>query len=129
MAKTIKKYTIYLNDEEKEILNQIKTKKGKSGSKIIREFIACEVYSKNMENIQKLNDINETLLINLYRIGNNINQIAYQLNIQQSGSHKEQFNQNAQELKQLLSEYKQALKEQKIPLKLHKKSEKRLKNA
>lgn len=121
-------YTLYLNNEERQRLNELKKIKGKTGANIIREFITCEIHSENLENIKKLNEINETLLINLYRIGNNINQIAYQLNSQQSGNHQEQFNQNAKELKQLLKEYKETIIEQKIPLKIAKINKERMKN-
>lgn len=112
------RFNLYLNDEEKKILAQLKQEKGYTGNAIIRKLILNEYLNntKNSNDVsEKLNyslSMNQILFDNLYRIGSNINQIAHRLNLASYDTneiHKgdlKEINAQIKELKMLLEEYK-----------------------
>lgn len=72
---------IFLTQKDKTRLEELSKKRKESKSAIIRKLISIEKYAQTLNQIELNNKINKEFLFQLIRIGANINQIAYHLNI------------------------------------------------
>lgn len=114
--------SIYFKPDEDKLLREATSKLGIPVSTYIRELILNIDYIKEREKLELLYYTNEELLNALNHIGNNINQIAYQLNtgiIKDAQSIKNEF----KSLRELLKEHKIIVKNN-LQFKLLKKSKK-----
>lgn len=105
---------MYLNEKEKSILKTKCKKLNISQSSYVREVILNLDYIENKQLLKEFLNTNKLLLENLHRIGSNINQIAYALNINVSQS-DESIAFEMRELKKLLQEYKDFMMTSKFP--------------
>lgn len=109
---------VYLNKKDKQIFKnnlENKAKKiGISNSAYLKELILNIDYIENRELFKEFLDTNKLLLDNMQRIGNNINQIAYHLNMNISQS-DEEILVTMQSLRNLLNEYKNFVINSKYP--------------
>lgn len=109
---------VYLNKKDKQIFKnnlENKAKKiGISNSAYLKELILNIDYIENRELFKEFLDTNKLLLDNMQRIGNNINQIAYHLNMNISQS-DEEILVTMQSLRNLLNEYKDFVMNSKYP--------------
>lgn len=109
---------VYLNKKDKQIFKnnlENKAKKiGISNSAYLKELILNIDYIENRELFKEFLDTNKLLLDNMQRIGNNINQIAYHLNMNISQS-DEEILVTMQSLRNLLNEYKDFVINSKYP--------------
>ena len=109
---------VYLSPKDEEIFKQNlenKAKKaGVSHSTYLRDLILNLDYIEQRALFEDLLNTNKLLLENIHRIGSNINQIAYALNINVSQS-DESIAFEMRELKKLLQEYKDFFTTSKFP--------------
>ena len=105
---------MYLNEKEKSILKTKCKKLNISQSSYVREVILNLDFIENKQLLKEFLNTNKLLLENLHRIGSNINQIAYALNINVSQS-DESIAFEMRELKKLLQEYKDFMMTSKFP--------------
>lgn len=107
-------FIMRIKNKEKEILKQKAKKMKITQSAFIKELILNLDYIENRALCEDLLNTNKLLLENLHRIGSNINQIAYALNINVSQS-DESIAFEMRELKKLLQEYKDFMMTSKFP--------------
>ncbi|MBZ7963310.1 plasmid mobilization relaxosome protein MobC [Campylobacter sp. W0049] len=72
---------VYLNEGDIKMLKKLTKKRNESQSSIIRKLISIEKYANALEIIEKHNQITLEYIYNLSKCGNNLNQIAYHLNL------------------------------------------------
>ena len=107
-------YCVYLTKKEQKELDQKAQEVNLAKSAYIRELVLNINYIKDRALFEELLNTNKLLLENLHRIGSNINQIAYALNINVSQS-DESIAFEMRELKKLLQEYKDFFTTSKFP--------------
>lgn len=105
-------HTFKLNENENDKLKQLQQVTGLSVSKIVRDTLFNEqsiLSSGRIENVEELNEYRQTQIdlmkmieqerIELNRIGNNINQIAKQLNARSEDSFEKELKESLKLLK------------------------------
>lgn len=99
---------IYFGEEEYQILSNLSKQTGLSKSALLRHLIKSSKYLKMANKLEKHNNLINEFLAEIHRIGNNINQIAYHLNIDitKHEESKESLKKELAELLPLLKEYK-----------------------
>lgn len=107
-------YCVYLTKKEQKELDQKAQEVNLAKSAYIRELVLNTNYIKDRALFEELLNTNKLLLENIHRIGSNINQIAYALNINVSQS-DESIAFEMRELKKLLQEYKDFFATSKFP--------------
>lgn len=105
---------IYMNKKEIKMLEDKAKKLNISKSAYLNELVSNINYLENRTLFEEFLNTNKLLLENMHRIGNNINQIAYALNINVKQS-DESIAKEIRELKELLSEYKDFITTSKYP--------------
>lgn len=101
-------YCIYLDENDKEVLESICKKENANKSALFRKFIHTQKYLKLVKDIENYNELNKELLYQIKRYGANLNQIAYHLNtdISKEDEAKNDFKKLFIEFKKLIEEYK-----------------------
>lgn len=99
-----KRFHIYLNQFDNKKLTELSNKRKETKSAIIRKLIHIEKYAKTLEQIEINNHINSEFLYQIAKLGNNINQIAYHLNIDITSHDKAKDN-----LIEILTDFKNVL--------------------
>ena len=99
---------IYFGEEEYQILNNLSKQTGLSKSALLRHLLRSSKYLEMASKLEKHNNLINEFLAEIHRIGNNINQIAYHLNIDitKHEESKESLKKELAELLPLLKEYK-----------------------
>lgn len=99
---------IYFSEEEYQILSNLSKQTGLSKSALLRHLIKSSKYLKMANKLEKHNNLINEFLAEIHRIGNNINQIAYHLNIDitKHEESQESIKKELAELLPLLKEYK-----------------------
>lgn len=99
---------IYFGEEEYQILNNLSKQTGLSKSALLRHLLRSSKYLEMANKLEKHNNLINEFLAEIHRIGNNINQIAYHLNIDitKHEESKESLKKELAELLPLLKEYK-----------------------
>ena len=99
---------IYFSKEEIAILTNLSKQTGLSKSALLRHLIRSSKYLEMANKLEKHNNLINEFLAEIHRIGNNINQIAYHLNIDitKHEESKESLKKELAELLPLLKEYK-----------------------
>lgn len=99
---------IYFGEEEYQILSNLSKQTGLSKSALLRHLIKSSKYLKMANKLEKHNNLINEFLAEIHRIGNNINQIAYHLNIDitKHEESQESIKKELAELLPLLKEYK-----------------------
>lgn len=107
-AKNFDSYKIFLNNEDITIINNLQSKTGLSKSALFRHLIRTSKYLSLAGKLKKHNNLINEFLAEIHRIGNNINQIAYHLNIDitKQEESQESIKKELAELLPLLKEYK-----------------------
>lgn len=106
--------SMFINKKDFENFKEKAKKIGISQSAFLRELVLNTNYIENRELFKEFLDTNKLLLDNMQRIGNNINQIAYHLNMNISQS-DEEILVTMQSLRNLLNEYKDFVMNSKYP--------------
>ncbi|EAI3679414.1 hypothetical protein H0658_001771 [Campylobacter jejuni] len=114
---------VYLNEYEQRQLKKLSTKRNESQSAVIRKLIAIEKYAKTLEILEKNNEINVEYLYHIAQCGNNLNQIAYHLNIgiESPSQTQNRLPKLIEELSQILNEHKEHIKNKAIKTSINKK--------
>ncbi|ADC29274.1 TPA: plasmid mobilization relaxosome protein MobC [Campylobacter jejuni] len=114
---------VYLNEYEQRQLKKLSIKRNESQSAVIRKLIAIEKYAKTLEILEKNNEINVEYLYHIAQCGNNLNQIAYHLNIgiESPSQTQNRLPKLIEELSQILSEHKEHIKNKAIKTSINKK--------
>lgn len=99
---------IYFGEEEYQILSNLSKQTGLTKSALLRHLIKSSKYLEIANKLEKHNNLINEFLAEIHRIGNNINQIAYHLNIDitKHEESKESLKKELAELLPLLKEYK-----------------------
>ena len=95
---------IYFSEEEIAIITNLSKQTGLSKSALLRHLIKSSKYLEMANKLEKHNNLINEFLAEIHRIGNNINQIAYHLNI--DITKHEESKESLAELLPLLKEYK-----------------------
>ncbi|EAJ8562565.1 plasmid mobilization relaxosome protein MobC, partial [Campylobacter coli] len=103
---------VYLNEYEQRQLKKLSIKRNESQSAVIRKLISVEKYAKTLEILEKNNEINVEYLYHIAQCGNNLNQIAYHLNIgiESPSQTQNRLPKLIEELSQILNEHKEHIK-------------------
>lgn len=110
-----KSFKLYLLDKEYQILQEKSVKKGITKSGVLRELILNLKYENMMEKIIENNTLNKEMIAQLQKIGNNINQIAYQVNIQmRTNSSDANLIEQMKDFRQLISDFSKYIAENKL---------------
>lgn len=114
---------VYLNEYEQRQLKKLSIKRNESQSAVIRKLISVEKYAKTLEILEKNNEINVEYLYHIAQCGNNLNQIAYHLNIgiESPSQTQNRLPKLIEELSQILSEHKEHIKNKAIKTSINKK--------
>ncbi|EFN2174203.1 plasmid mobilization relaxosome protein MobC [Campylobacter jejuni] len=114
---------VYLNEYEQRQLKKLSIKRNESQSAVIRKLIAIEKYAKTLEILEKNNEINVEYLYHIAQCGNNLNQIAYHLNIgiESPSQTQNRLPKLIKELSQILNEHKEHIKNKAIKTSINKK--------
>ncbi|ENU2659178.1 CopG family transcriptional regulator [Campylobacter jejuni] len=114
---------VYLNEYEQRQLKKLSIKRNESQSAVIRKLIAIEKYAKTLEILEKNNEINVEYLYHIAQCGNNLNQIAYHLNIgiENPSQTQNRLPKLIEELSQILNEHKEHIKNKAIKTSINKK--------
>ncbi|EEC1756464.1 plasmid mobilization relaxosome protein MobC [Campylobacter coli] len=114
---------VYLNEYEQKQLKKLSIKRNESQSAVIRKLISIEKYAKTLEILEKNNEINVEYLYHIAQCGNNLNQIAYHLNIgiESPSQTQNRLPKLIEELGQILSEHKEQIKNKAIKTSINKK--------
>ena len=98
----------YFNEEDHQILSNLSKQTGLSKSALLRHLLRSSKYLEMANKLEKHNNLINEFLAEIHRIGNNINQIAYHLNIDitKHEESKESLKKELAELLPLLKEYK-----------------------
>lgn len=114
---------VYLNEYEQRQLKKLSIKRNESQSAVIRKLIAIEKYAKTLEILEKNNEINVEYLYHIAQCGNNLNQIAYHLNIgiESPSQTQNRLPKLIEELSQILNEHKEHIKNKAIKTSINKK--------
>ncbi|ECQ8855282.1 TPA: plasmid mobilization relaxosome protein MobC [Campylobacter jejuni] len=114
---------VYLNEYEQRQLKKLSIKRNESQSAVIRKLISIEKYAKTLEILEKNNEINVEYLYHIAQCGNNLNQIAYHLNIgiESPSQTQNRLPKLIEELSQILSEHKEHIKNKAIKTGINKK--------
>lgn len=107
MRKIIKRNCIYLNQNDKEVLENICKKENIGTTALFRKFIHNQQYLKLVKEIKNFNELNKELLYQIKKYGANLNQIAYHLNtdISKEDEAKDDFKKLFIEFKKLIEDY------------------------
>ena len=99
---------IYFGEEEYQILNNLSKQTGLSKSALLRHLLRSSKYLEIANKLEKHNNLINEFLAEIHRIGNNINQIAYHLNIDitKHEESQESLKKELAELLPLLKEYR-----------------------
>ena len=99
---------IYFSEEEIAIITNLSKQTGLSKSALLRHLIKSSKYLEMASKREKHNNLINEFLAEIHRIGNNINQIAYHLNIDitKHEESQESIKKELAELLPLLKEYK-----------------------
>ena len=99
---------IYFGEEEYQIMQNLSKQTGLSKSALLRHLLRSSKYLEMANKLEKHNNLINEFLAEIHRIGNNINQIAYHLNIDitKHEESKESLKKELAELLPLLKEYK-----------------------
>lgn len=99
---------IYFSEEEIAILTNLSKQTGLTKSALLRHLLRSSKYLEMANKLEKHNNLINEFLAEIHRIGNNINQIAYHLNIDitKHEESKESLKKELAELLPLLKEYK-----------------------
>lgn len=99
---------IYFGEEEYQILSNLSKQTGLSKSALLRHLLRSSKYLEMASKLEKHNNLINEFLAEIHRIGNNINQIAYHLNIDitKHEESQESIKKELAELLPLLKEYK-----------------------
>ncbi len=114
---------VYLNEYEQRQLKKLSIKRNESQSAVIRKLISIEKYAKTLEILEKNNEINVEYLYHIAQCGNNLNQIAYHLNIgiESPSQTQNRLPKLIEELAQILNEHKEQIKNKAIKTSINKK--------
>ncbi|MGI7815847.1 plasmid mobilization relaxosome protein MobC [Campylobacter coli] len=114
---------VYLNEYEQRQLKKLSIKRNESQSAVIRKLISVEKYAKTLEILEKNNEINVEYLYHIAQCGNNLNQIAYHLNIgiESPSQTQNRLPKLIEELSQILNEHKEHIKSKAIKTNINKK--------
>ncbi|EAI3504714.1 plasmid mobilization relaxosome protein MobC [Campylobacter jejuni] len=114
---------VYLNEYEQRQLKKLSIKRNESQSAVIRKLISVEKYAKTLEILEKNNEINVEYLYHIAQCGNNLNQIAYHLNIgiESPSQTQNRLPKLIEELSQILNEHKEHIKNKAIKTSINKK--------
>ncbi|EAI0990906.1 hypothetical protein JTQ40_001825 [Campylobacter coli] len=114
---------VYLNEYEQKQLKKLSIKRNESQSAVIRKLISVEKYAKTLEILEKNNEINVEYLYHIAQCGNNLNQIAYHLNIgiESPSQTQNRLPKLIEELSQILNEHKEHIKNKAIKTNINKK--------
>ncbi|MDP8388599.1 plasmid mobilization relaxosome protein MobC [Campylobacter jejuni] len=114
---------VYLNEYEQKQLKKLSIKRNESQSAVIRKLISIEKYAKTLEILEKNNEINVEYLYHISQCGNNLNQIAYHLNIgiESPSQTQNRLPKLIEELAQILNEHKEQIKNKAIKTSINKK--------
>ncbi|AHK74257.1 plasmid mobilization relaxosome protein MobC [Campylobacter coli] len=114
---------VYLNEYEQRQLKKLSIKRNESQSAVIRKLISVEKYAKTLEILEKNNEINVEYLYHIAQCGNNLNQIAYHLNIgiESPSQTQNRLPKLIEELSQILNEHKEHIKNKAIKTNINKK--------
>ncbi|EPN5620284.1 plasmid mobilization relaxosome protein MobC [Campylobacter jejuni] len=114
---------VYLNEYEQKQLKKLSIKRNESQSAVIRKLISIEKYAKTLEILEKNNEINVEYLYHIAQCGNNLNQIAYHLNIgiESPSQTQNRLPKLIEELSQILNEHKEHIKNKAIKTSINKK--------
>lgn len=107
-------FILRIKDEERKILRKKAESLNTTQSAFIKEVILNLDYIENKELFEEFLTTNKLLLENLHRIGSNLNQIAYALNMDITQSNSEILA-VFQSLQELLKEYKSFMMSSKYP--------------
>ena len=99
---------MYFDKEEYQIMQNLSKQTGLSKSALLRHLLRSSKYLDMANKLEKHNNLINEFLAEIHRIGNNINQIAYHLNIDitKHEESKESLKKELAELLPLLKEYK-----------------------
>ena len=99
---------MYFDKEEYQIMQNLSKQTGLSKSALLRHLLRSSKYLEIANKLEKHNNLINEFLAEIHRIGNNINQIAYHLNIDitKHEESKESLKKELAELLPLLKEYK-----------------------
>lgn len=99
---------MYFDKEEYQIMQNLSKQTGLSKSALLRHLLRSSKYLEMANKLEKHNNLINEFLAEIHRIGNNINQIAYHLNIDitKHEESKESLKKELAELLPLLKEYK-----------------------
>nr|WP_302183180.1 plasmid mobilization relaxosome protein MobC [Campylobacter coli] len=112
-----------MNEYEQRQLKKLSIKRNESQSAVIRKLISVEKYAKTLEILEKNNEINVEYLYHIAQCGNNLNQIAYHLNIgiESPSQTQNRLPKLIEELSQILNEHKEHIKNKAIKTSINKK--------
>ena len=99
---------MYFDKEEYQIMQNLSKQTGLSKSALLRHLLRSSKYLEIANKLEKHNNLINEFLAKIHRIGNNINQIAYHLNIDitKHEESQESIKKELAELLPLLKEYK-----------------------
>ena len=92
---------MYFDKEEYQIMQNLSKQTGLSKSALLRHLLRSSKYLEMANKLEKHNNLINEFLAEIHRIGNNINQIAYHLNIDIT-KHEESQESLKKELAELL---------------------------
>ncbi|MCI6660938.1 plasmid mobilization relaxosome protein MobC [Campylobacter sp.] len=106
--KKFKRLGFFLNNDDLIIINDICKKTKLNKSALLRHLLRSSKYLEIANKLEKHNNLINEFLAEIHRIGNNINQIAYHLNIDitKHEESQESLKKELAELLPLLKEYK-----------------------
>ena len=99
---------MYFDKEEYQIMQNLSKQTGLSKSALLRHLLRSSKYLDIANKLEKHNNLINEFLAEIHRIGNNINQIAYHLNIDitKHEESQESLKKELAELLPLLKEYR-----------------------
>lgn len=99
---------MYFDKEEYQIMQNLSKQTGLSKSALLRHLLRSSKYLEIANKLEKHNNLINEFLAEIHRIGNNINQIAYHLNIDitKHEESQESLKKELAELLPLLKEYR-----------------------
>ena len=99
---------MYFDKEEYQIMQNLSKQTGLSKSALLRHLLRSSKYLDMANKLEKHNNLINEFLAEIHRIGNNINQIAYHLNIDitKHEESQESLKKELAELLPLLKEYR-----------------------
>ena len=99
---------MYFDKEEYQIMQNLSKQTGLSKSALLRHLLRSSKYLDMANKLEKHNNLINEFLAEIHRIGNNINQIAYHLNIDitKHEESQESIKKELAELLPLLKEYR-----------------------